>query len=299
VLVTMVALSSACQGDEASERPVNAVASTSVLADLVSQVGGDRVEVTSLLPPGADPHTFEPRPSDLRTISESDAGFLNGLGLEPASLRVVETNLPDAALLVKVADEVAARGYPLLGGDESSDPSHSGANPHLWLSIEATRLYVEVIRDALLQIDPEGQEVYRDNADSYSGELSDLQVYVQQRANSVPPENRKLVTTHDAFPYLAREIGFEVVAVVAVSPGQEPGASAIADLTNVIRSTGVPAVFTEPQLGSEASALERIAEDTGVDVCILYSGTLDSQVESYLDLMRFDADELARCLGGT
>jgi ABC-type Zn2+ transport system substrate-binding protein/surface adhesin len=84
-----------------------------------------------------------------------------------------------------------------------------------------------------------------------------------------------------------------------VSPGQEPGASAIADLTNVIRSTGVPAVFTEPQLGSEASVLERIAEDTGVDVCILYSGTLDSQVESYLDLMRFDADELARCLGGT
>jgi ABC-type Zn uptake system ZnuABC Zn-binding protein ZnuA len=298
-LLTIVVLSVACRGDEVSERPVKAVVSTTVLADLVSQVGGDRVEVTALLPPGADPHTFEPRPSDLRTISESDVGVVNGLGLEPASLRVMESNLPATAPFVEVADEVAERGFPLLGEDEPSDSSHSGANPHLWLSIEATRLYIEVIRDALIQSDPDGDMAYRENADSYLAELSALQLYVAHQVNSVLPENRKLVTTHDAFPYLAREIGFEVVGVVAVSPGQEPGASTIADLTNVIRSTGVLAVFTEPQLGSESDVLERVAEDTGVDVCVLYSGTLDDKVKSYLDLMRFNADQLARCLGAT
>jgi manganese/iron transport system substrate-binding protein len=297
-LTALTMLSVACQNEGPSGRNIKAVVSTTVLADLVSQVGGDRVDVTSLLPPGADPHTFEPRPSDMRTISESAIGIVNGLGLEPASLRVVESNLPASALFVEVADEVAARGFPLLGEDGASDSSHLGANPHLWLSIEAASLYIEVIRDSLIQIDTERADEYRENADSYLAELTDLQQYVAQQANSVPAVNRMLVTTHDAFPYLAREIGFKVVGVVAVSPGQEPGASTIADLTNVIQSSDVPAVFMEPQLGSESDVLERVAEDTGVKVCVLYSGTLDDKVKGYLDLMRFNADELARCLGG-
>jgi ABC-type Zn uptake system ZnuABC Zn-binding protein ZnuA len=297
-LVALLSLSIACSNNETSDRPVQAVASISVLADLVSQVGGDRVDVTSLLPPGADPHTFEPRPSDLRTISEADAGFLNGLGLEPSSLKVVESNLPDSSPLVKLAEDAVARGYLLLHENGSSNDELSGANPHLWLSVEAARLYVQAIRDALISADPEGEATYRDNADAFLAQLNDLETYVQEKAGAVPAANRKLVTTHDAFPYLAREVGFEVVAVVTTSPGQEPSAADIAELTGVIRSTGVPAVFREPQLGSEAGVLERAAEDTGVDVCILYSGALDDQVTSYLELMRHNADELARCLAG-
>lgn len=297
-LAALLSFSIACSTEKKSDRPVQAVASISVLADLVSQVGGDRVDVTSLLPPGADPHTFEPRPSDLRTISEADAGFLNGLGLEPSSLEVVESNLPDSAPLVKLAEEAVARGYALLDDNGSAGDEHGGVNPHLWLSVEAARLYVEAIRDALTSADPEGEATYRDNADAFLAQLDDLETYVQEKAGSVPAANRKLVTTHDAFPYLAREVGFEVVAVVTTSPGQEPSAADIADLTKVIRSTGVPAVFREPQLGSEAGILERAAEDTGVDVCILYSGALDDQVRSYLELMRHNADELARCLAG-
>jgi ABC-type Zn uptake system ZnuABC Zn-binding protein ZnuA len=275
------------------------VASTSVLADIVAEVGGDRVGVTSLLPPGADPHTFEPRPSNVRSITEADVAFLNGLGLEPAALRVVEANLSASAPLVKVAEEVADGGYPLISEDnEPLGTDLSGANPHLWLSVEASKLYVEVIRDAFVKADPEGESSYRQNADSYLSELNELETYVEQKASSVPVDHRKLVTTHDAFPYLAREIGFEIVAVVATSPGQEPSAADIAELTRVIRSTGVPAVFREPQLGSEASVLERAAEDAGAQVCILYSGALDDKVRSYLALMRYNADELARCLGG-
>lgn len=298
LLAAIFAFSVACNTDTTSDRPVQAVASISVLADLVSQVGGDRVDVTSLLPPGADPHTFEPRPSDLRTISEADAGFLNGLGLEPSSLKVVESNLPDSAPLVKLAEEAVNRGYVLLDEDGSSAGDHGGANPHLWLSVEAARLYVEIIRDTLISTDPEGEATYRNNAAAFLDELDTLETYVQEKTGSVPAAHRKLVTTHDAFPYLAREIGFEVVGVVSTSPGQEPSAADIAELTKVIRSTGVPAVFREPQLGSEAGILERAAEDTGVDVCILYSGALDDRVKSYLELMRYNADELARCLSG-
>jgi ABC-type Zn uptake system ZnuABC Zn-binding protein ZnuA len=294
MLVGLVVLSTACGEDETLNRPVQAVTSTSVLADIVSAVGGERVGVTSLLPPGADPHTFEPRPSDVRSISEAEVIYLNGLGLEPGALRVVNANLPSSALLVSIGEEVAAGGYPLMGAEAGS----SGANPHLWLSAVAGQRYVEVIRDALAAADPEGEAEYRKNADSYLATLAERGAYVTQKVSSIPAENKKLITTHDAFPYLARDIGFEVIAVVATSPGQEPSAADIADLTRFIRSTGVPAVFREPQLGSEAGVLERAAEDAGVEVCILYSGALDDKVTSYLDLLRYNADELSRCLGG-
>lgn len=288
----LLALSSGCGGDEAPPRPVQAVTSITVLADMVAAVGGERVDVASLLPPGADPHTYEPRPSDVRAISEADVAFLNGLGLEPASLRVVESSLPASATLLRIAEEAADQGYPLIGENAG------GANPHLWLSVDAARLYVQVIRDALLQTDPEGESTYRQNYDAYLEELSRVEAYLEQKERSVPPSNRKIVSTHDAFPYLARDIGFEVAAVVATSPGQDPSAADIAELTDLIQSTGVPAVFREPQLGSEASILEAAADVTGAEVCVLYSGALDDDVRSYLELMRYNADELARCLGG-
>ncbi len=113
----------------------------------------------------------------------------------------------------------------------------------------------------------------------------------------MPPARRKLVTTHDAFPYLARYLGFEVVAVVAASPSQEPSPRDIADLLQAINDEGVPAVFAEPQLGSQGQLLKQAAADAGVAVCTLYADSLDDEVESYIELMRFNADEIARCLG--
>jgi ABC-type Zn uptake system ZnuABC Zn-binding protein ZnuA len=294
-------LSAGCGGEDGyvpGKLPV--MATTSVLADLVRQVGGDSVSVLTLLPTAADPHTFEPRPSDVRRISQARLVIANGLGLEEAALKVIAPNLGRGARLIELAEEVADAGFPLVeddGADDDDEDDHAAGNPHLWLSVKAAGLYVDLIRDALSEADPERGAAYAANAATYRRALAEAGSYLESRAASVPPARRTLVSTHDAFAYLAREIGYRVAAVVAPSSGQEPSAADIADLVTSIRSSGVPAVFREPQLGAEGRLLERAARDAGVRVCILYSDALDGRVKSYLDLVRHNADELARCLG--
>jgi zinc/manganese transport system substrate-binding protein/manganese/iron transport system substrate-binding protein len=154
---------------------------------------------------------------------------------------------------------------------------------------------VEHIRDALAEIDPAGADTYRANADGYLAELRTLDEGVAAAIDSIPPERRKLVTFHDAFPYLARRYGLEMVAVVVASPGKEPSAKDVANLVDAIAAEDVPAVFKEPQLN--ARILELAADDAGVEVCTLHSAALDKKVNTYVKLMRFNAKELTRCLG--
>jgi len=269
-----------------SEPQVKVITTLAVFEDIVRQIGGERVEVSALLPFGADPHTYEPTPQDVRRVTEAHLAFANGFDLEPGILNVIEPNLPNAASLIELAQEAAAAGATLRETD-----------PHLWLSVDNAREYVRIIRDALTETDPEGAAKYEQNYQDYLTRLDELDEYVQDKLSALPPERRKLVTTHDAFGYLADYIGFEVAAVVSVSPGQEPSAADIADLVQTIEEAGVAAVFEEPQLGATASVLKQAADDTDVEVCTLYSGALDDQVQTYIDLMRFNADELARCLG--
>ncbi len=269
-----------------SEPQVKVITTLVVFEDIVRQIGGERVEVSALLPFGADPHTYEPTPQDVRRVTEAHLAFANGFDLEPGILNVIEPNLSNAASLIELAQEAAAAGATLRETD-----------PHLWLSVDNAREYVRIIRDALTETDPEGAAKYEQNYQDYLTRLDELDEYVQDKLSALPPERRKLVTTHDAFGYLADYIGFEVAAVVSVSPGQEPSAADIADLVQTIEEAGVAAVFEEPQLGATASVLKQAADDTDVEVCTLYSGALDDQVQTYIDLMRFNADELARCLG--
>ncbi len=271
---------------DGSEPQVKVITTLAVFEDFVRQIGGERVEVTALLPFGADPHTYEPTPQDVRRVTEAHLAFANGFDLEPGILNVIEPNLPNDASLIELAHEAAAAGATLREND-----------PHLWLSVDNAREYVRIIRDSLTETDPEGAAKYEQNYQNYLTRLDELDEYVQDKLSALPPERRKLVTTHDAFGYLADYIGFEVAAVVSVSPGQEPSAADIAELVQTIEEVGVAAVFEEPQLGAEASVLKQAANDTGVEVCTLYSGALDDQVPTYIDLMRFNADELARCLG--
>ena len=278
----------ACGGSRTSEDDgrLQVVVRLPLFADFVHQVGGDLVEVSSLLPSGADPHTYEPTPQDVRRVTEAHLAFANGFDLEPGILNVIEPNLPSAASLIELAQKAEVAGATLRETD-----------PHLWLSVDNAREYVRVIRNALTETDPEGAAKYEQNYQGYLTRLDELDEYVKDQLSALPPERRKLVTTHDAFGYLADYIGFEVAAVVSVSPGQEPSAADIAHLVQTIEEIGIAAVFEEPQLGAEASVLEQAADDAGVEVCTLYSGALDDQVPTYIDLMRFNAEELARCLG--
>jgi len=292
--VALVALSLAACGTggarEDGAATVKAVSTISVFEEIVRQIGGDRVDASSLLPAGADPHTYEPTPGQVRAVTEADIVFANGLDLEPGVLKVIEPNLPSGTPVVKLAEEAIDAGFPAREGED--EPT----NPHLWLSVDAAREYARTIRNALTEVDPEGAVTYNDNYEAFLNRLDDLAEYVEGKLASLPTERRKLVTTHDAFAYMADYMGLEVVGVVAESPGQEPSASDVANLVRTIEELGVPAVFEEPQLGAEASVLERAAEDAGIEVCTLYSDALDDDVPTYIDLIRHNAEEVARCL---
>jgi zinc/manganese transport system substrate-binding protein/manganese/iron transport system substrate-binding protein len=281
VLLLAGALGAACSEDnEANSGQVKVTATLSLFADLVQQVGGDRVQVSTLIPNGSDPHTYEPPPSQIAKLGQANLIVMNGLDLEASLEGVIQDNASSSATVLELA-----AGLPALED-----------NPHLWLDAENGMAYVERIRDALVAADPDGADTYRTNADAYLAELRTLDQDVAAAVESIPAENRKLVTFHDAYPYLARGYGLEIVAVVVESPGQEPSAQDVADLTQAIEDEGVPAVFTEPQFS--ARILELAADDAGVEVCTLYSDAFSDDVQSYVDLMRFNADELARCLGG-
>ena len=265
--------------EEGETARVKVVASLDLFADFARQVGGDRLNVSNLIPAGADPHTYEPVPSRVAKLTKADLVIVNGLRLEAALEDVIEENTPSSAILVELAE-----GLPVIN-----------KNPHLWLDVQNAIAYVERIRDALVEIDPAGAETYRANADSYLAELRTLDVEVATAIDSIPSDRRKLVTFHDAFSYLAQRYGLQVVGVVVASPGKEPSAKDVANLVDAITAEDVPAVFKEPQLN--ARILELAADDAGVEVCTLYSGTLDKKVNTYVKLMRFNAREMARCLG--
>jgi ABC-type Zn uptake system ZnuABC Zn-binding protein ZnuA len=282
VLLLAGALGAACSGDDEAEDSgqVKVTATLGLFADLVHQVGGDRVQVSTLIPNSSDPHTYEPPPSQITKLGQANLLVMNGLDLEASLEGVIRENASSSATVLELAAGLATLED----------------NPHLWLDVQNGMTYVERIRDALVSIDPAGADVYRANADSYLAELRTLDEEVAAAVESIPPENRKLVTFHDAYPYLAQGYGLEIVASVVEGPGQEPSAQDVADLTQAIEDEGVPAVFTEPQFSERI--LELAADDAGVDVCVLYSDAFSDDVKSYVDLMRFNALELARCLGG-
>jgi ABC-type Zn uptake system ZnuABC Zn-binding protein ZnuA len=166
------------------------------------------------------------------------------------------------------------------------------------MDVRNARVYAQVIRDTLIRADPSRTEQYEENYTAFSRTLDEVAMYVDRQVGSVPARARKLVTTHEGFGYLANSYGLEIAGFVAPSPGQEPSPSDISKLTQIIRSAGVPAVFVEPQLGQQSAVLNQVAADLGIKVCTLYSDALDNKIKTYVDLMRFNADEIARCLAG-
>jgi ABC-type Zn uptake system ZnuABC Zn-binding protein ZnuA len=297
-----------CGDDEkaADSGKLNVVTTLPLFADFVREIGGDRVELTSLVPLGADAHTWEPAPSDVQRVAEADIAFANGLDLEPSGIKVIEPNISDSAALVLLGEKaeeagaaVAAlpEGFEEEGEEGAAAGEGHGEDPHLWMDAANAELYAGIIRDALVEADPAGKSTYDENYDRYLSEIQGVNTYVRDTLDGIPEHNRKLVTTHDAFGYFSRAYGLEIVAFVAPSPGQETTPGDIANLSKAMKDQGVPAVFVEPQIATESEILSQAGEDAGVQVCTLYSDSLDDQVTTYIELMRFDAHELARCLG--
>ncbi|WP_175410449.1 anchored repeat ABC transporter, substrate-binding protein [Streptomyces sp. TRM64462] len=174
---------------------------------------------------------------------------------------------------------------------------HGEMDPHAWEDVSNAEAYVRRIEAELVKADPEGRAEYQRNATAYLARLAELHGEVAATLANVPEANRKLITTHDAFGYLAEAYGMEVAGFVVPVPNREPSAAEVEKLRNTIREKKVPAVFLEPNLAARADVLRRVAEDEGVAVCTIYGDSFDDKVHDYVAMMRHNAKELARCLG--
>jgi ABC-type Zn uptake system ZnuABC Zn-binding protein ZnuA len=264
------------------------VATTTVLADLVAQVGGSKVEVRSLIPAGGEVHTYDPSPSDARDIAEADLVVINGLGLDDW--------IEDMVADIGTSAPVVALGEDLDGVAYLESPSVE-ANPHLWLNVDYARRYLERIGDALAAADPVDAEDYAAGVAAYDARLAELDAWVGERIATIPVGNRKVVSFHAAFPYFADAYGLTVVDTVLDAPGQDPSAGEIADLVAVIRDENVSAILSEVQFSDDL--VRTIADETGaVVVSDLYSDSLgDPPVETYEGLIRYDTDRIVDALG--
>lgn len=286
-------------GPSTSAGTVRVVATTTVLADFVSQVGGGRVSVVALVPKGGEVHTFDPTPSDARRLAEADLVVANGLGLDDWLTRLA-ADAGSKAPIVELGKDLPAATY--LAEDHRAEPTGSGdaphgsVNPHLWLDVGNARRYAARIAEELRRLDPAGADTYAAAASAYDARLADLDAWIRERMGALPASNRRVVSSHEAFPYYARAYGLEIVDVIVPSPGQEPSAAQIARLIEEIRATGVRAILAEAQFNPALA--ERIAAETGVSIVTnLYSDSLgDSPADTYEGMMRWNTERIVEAL---
>lgn len=290
VLLAVLLALAACtpSADPTAGAAVQVVATTTVLADLVSEVGGDRVSVRSLVPPGGEPHTFDPRPSDVTAFVDADLVVMNGLGLDDWVVELVGEAGSDAP--------VVRLGEDLPGAEYLADEEEDGVNPHLWLNVAYAMGYVDRIAEALAEVDPEGVEGYERGASEYRAELEELDAFARDQLATIPEERRRVVAFHEAFPYFAAAYGLEVVGVVVDAPGQDPSAGEVAALIDAIRESDVAAILSEDQFPTDL--VDQIAAETGVTVVAdLYSDSLgDPPGDTYVGMIRYDVERLVEAL---
>jgi manganese/iron transport system substrate-binding protein len=274
-------------GDIAGGVPV--VTTTTVFGDMIRNVGGDFVSVTSLVPAKADVHTFEPSPTDIRAVAGARLLVMNGLGLDDWLKDTIVNAAANATPLLQLGIDLP--GIELLPGE---DPGTQ--NPHLWMSVPYAELYADRIAAALTQVDAAHAADYDHRAAAYKARLATLDQRVRDQIATIPQQNRRLVTFHDAFPYFAREYGIEIVGVAVEAPGQDPSAGEIADLISAIKAAGVKAIFSESQFPTQL--VDQIARETGAKVvATLYDDSLgDPPVTSYEAVIEWDVDQLVQAL---
>ena len=274
----------------AADKPLKVVTSISPIADLIRNVGGDRVEVTALVPLGDEPEDYDPTPADAAAVSQARVFFANGLGLEGYLANLIESAGNQRIEVVTLSDGLPTMTSFGQGSDE-------GGNPHLWLNPRNAISYVDVIRRTLDRVDPAAAPVYDANAGSYTAQLTALDSYIEQQVNAIPPAGRVLVTTHDAYPYFADRYGFRYLAVISANPNSDPSAQEYAALVKAVKDNGVKAVFGEA--GFSDRFISQLATDTGATfVSNVYTDTLSQgpPADTYLNAMKYDADTMVGAL---
>jgi zinc/manganese transport system substrate-binding protein len=264
---------------------LNVVASFSILGDFVRNVGGDRINLTTLVGPDSDVHVYTPAPSDAKTIAAARLVIINGLGLEGWLPRLLQSSGSKAPIIV------ATTGIaPLKSG--------TAADPHAWQSVANAQTYVRNIRDALANADPADADFFRARAERYLAELDALDREVRNAVGNIPPARRKVISTHDAFGYFAAAYGIDFIAPLGVSTETEPSASDIAKIIGQVRAAKIPAVFLENI--SDDRLVGRIAAETGARIGgTLFSDSLTGEkgdAPTYIAMVRHNIKALTSAL---
>jgi zinc/manganese transport system substrate-binding protein len=264
------------------------LATFSILADFARNVGGDRIEVATLVGPNGDAHVYSPAPADAKKVADAKVVIANGLGFEGWMNRLVRASGGKAALVI------AARGIAPLKAEHGED----SADPHAWQSVANAKIYAVNIRDALAAADPAGREAFAANAADYLAALDALDREVRAAVATVPAARRQVVSTHDAFGYFEQAYGIDFVAPLGVSTDAEPSARDVAGIIRQIRAQRVPALFLENVV--DPRLVQMIAKETGARIGgKLYSDALTDatgEAPTYIALMQHNVRQIVAAL---
>lgn len=302
-LIVLVLIASACSKatppTSNADTTLTVVTTVAPITNLVHNIGGDLVTVVGLVPEGVNSHTFEPAPSDAAILAAADLVFVNGLHLEEPSISLAEQNISPAARIVTLADQAITTEEWIF--DFSFPEAAGDPNPHLWTNPLYVKRYIRSISQILSLADPANAETFERNRDLLLGRYEQLADALRTATATVPVGQRKLLTYHDSFPYMARDFGWEIIGAIQPSDFHEPSAREVASLIDQIRAEKIPAIF-----GSEvfpSPVLETIARETGAKY---YDNLRDDDLpgdpgeadHSLLGLLIFDFTTMVEAMGG-
>lgn len=299
----LLVLLTGCNGEsggtaaDLSERPVRVVATTSMITDLVRQVGGDRVEVTGLMGPGVDPHLFKASEGDTLRLARADVIFYNGLQLEGKMADVLEQMGRRVKTVAVTSCLSPTEIRPAPDGQDGLP------DPHIWFDVRLWMKAAELVRDTLAELDPTHAATYQARAERYLKKLSELHAYVQQQAEKIPPARRVLVTAHDAFFYFGQAYGFEVRGLQGINTAAEASTADVKELADFIVQRRIPAIFVETSVSSRTiEAVQAAVQAQGYRVRLggsLYSDALGNPGTpqgTYVGMMRHNIDTIVKAL---
>jgi len=298
VLVIACSSNDGSNTNDSDKQGLNIVATTGMIADMVSVIGGDNVIVKGLMGPGVDPHLYKASAGDVALLSKADVIFYNGLHLEGKMTEIFEQMKSRGIETVAVSDGVDR-------SDLLTPPEFKGNHdPHIWFDVTLWMNAVGPVRNILIEKDPENAPVYNENADSYLAALSELNEYVKERANSLPEDKRVLITAHDAFNYFGRGYGFEVRGLQGISTASEAGTADVQGLAAIIVERRIPAVFVESSVPPRyIEAVQAAVKSKGFNVKIggeLFSdamGNPGTPEGNYLGMVRHNINTIVDALG--
>lgn len=280
---------------------VQVVASFSILGDMVKNIGGDHIELVTLVGVNSDAHVYSARPVDAKNMGEADLLVVNGLGFEGWFERL-EQSSGFTGQKVVVTDHIPFKLTTTPLDEHHGHDHHDGdVDPHAWHSLSNAKQYVKNIATALMTVDPDHASTYQRHLSDYLSQLTDLEIELKQIVNKVPVDQRKVITSHDAFGYLAHEYGITFYSLQGVSTESEASAKEVAQLIRLIQSKEASAVFFENV--TDVRLMTQISKETGAVIGgTLYSGALSEHGEpasTYIDLMRHNVVTIAKALSGS